>query len=231
MIQLGPPISRGSAAFHDKSWDLFETYLVFVIRKTRFGNWNSCTGYLHMAQEASANSLDAWAVGLGVAVEGLSSLIDMGQDKAEKKKRKAEEERLKKLQDLIVKQVSSRKRLKAFTERIKNLVAGLTSVRAIDRMKWLADHGGADPAQIKAWQKLRNRGVHPATNGDVDVASLDFQQRIDELHRVTVLLYHIVFHVIGYRGAYTDYATRNFPAKNYPPASPLPKHDGGETQT
>jgi hypothetical protein len=231
MVRLGPPISRGSAAFHDKSWDLFGTYLTFVIRKTKFENWNPCTGYLHLAHEASANSLDAWAVGLGVAVEGLASLIDIEQDRAEKKKRKAEKERLKKLQDFIVKQVSSRKRLRAFTERIRGLLAGLTSVRAIDRMKWLADHGGADPAHVEAWPKLRNRGVHPATKGDVDVASLDFQKMIDELNRVTVLLYHIVFHVIGYRGPYTDYATRNFPAKNYPPASPSPKPDGGETQT
>ena len=231
MVRLGPPISRGSAAFLDKSWDLFGAYLVFVIRQTKFANWNSCTGYLHLAHEASANSLDAWAMGLGVAVEGLASLIDIEQDEAQKAKRKVEKERLKKLQDFIVKQVSSRKRLKAFTERIQGLVAGLASVRAIDRMKWLADHGGADPAHVEAWRKLRNRGVHPATKGDVDVASLDFQKMIDELHGVTVLLYHIVFHVIGYRGPYSDYATLSLPAKNYPLASPSPKHDGGETQT
>ncbi len=97
-------------------------------------------------------------------------------------------------------------------------------MRAIDRMKWLADHGGADPAHVEAWRKLRNSGVHPAKKGDLDVASLDFQKMIDELHRVTVLLYHIVFHVIGYCGPYTDYATRDFPAKNYPLASHSPKN-------
>jgi hypothetical protein len=223
-VRLGPPISRGSAAFHDKSWDLFGVYLLYVIRKTKFANWNSCTGYLHLAHEASANSLDAWGMGLGVAVEGLASLIHIEQDKAEK-------ERLKKLQDFIVKQVASRKRLKAFTARIRGLVAGLTSVRAIDRMKWLADHGGADPVHVEAWRKLRNRGVHPATKGDVDVASIDFQTMLDELHQVTVLLYHIVFHVIGYRGPYTDYATRNFPAKNYPRSSHLPGNGDGEKAT
>jgi hypothetical protein len=226
-VRLGPPISRGSAAFHDNAWDLFGTYLAFVIDKTKFANWNPCTGYLNMAHEASANSLEAWAAGLGVAVEGLASLIDIEQDKAEKKKSKAEKERLKKLQDFIVKQVASQKRFKAFTSRIEGLVAGLTSVRAIDRIKWLADHGGADPAHVKAWQKLRNRGVHPATEGDVDVASLDFQKMIHELHQVTVLLYHIVFHVIGYRGPYTDYAIQNFPAKNYPLASSSQEYDRG----
>lgn len=94
-------------------------------------------------------------------------------------------------------------------------------------MKWLADHDGADPIHVKAWRKLRNRGVHPAAQGDVDVASLDFQKMIDEVNQVTVLLYHIVFHVIGYRGRYTDYASPNFPAKNYPLASSSREHDGG----
>ena len=59
-----------------------------------------------------------------------------------------------KLQDFIIKQVSGRKRLKAFTKRIRGLVAGLTSVRAIDRMKWLANHGGADLAHVET---LRGR--------------------------------------------------------------------------
>lgn len=215
-VQLGPPISRGSAAFRDKSWDLFGTYLAFVVDSTKAANWNSCSGYLHLAREASANSLDAWAVGLCVAVEGLASLVDIERDKADKEKSKAEKERLERLRDFIVKQVSSRKRLQAFTKRVEGLAAQLTAVRAVDRMNWLAERGGADRAHVKAWTKLRNRGVHPASKGEVDVASLDFQKMIDQLNSVTVLLYHIVFHVIGYSGAYTDYATRNFPERNYP---------------
>ncbi|MFZ2067202.1 MAG: hypothetical protein WAV27_14565, partial [Xanthobacteraceae bacterium] len=154
--------------------------------------------------------------GLSVAVEGAASLIDLEENKAQKVKQKADNKRLKKLQDFIVREVSRRKRLKQFTPRIRGLVGGLTVVRAIDRMKWLVDQGGAESAHVEAWQRLRNRGVHPATKGDVDVASLDFQKMLDELHSVTTLLYHIVFHVIGYRGPYTDYSARNFPAKDYP---------------
>jgi hypothetical protein len=79
-------------------------------------------------------------------------------------------------------------------------------------------------AQAPRRQKLRNRGVHPTTRDTEDVASLDYQRLIDELHRVTVLMYHIVFHLIGYRRPYTDYATLRFPIRNYPvaaaPASP-----------
>jgi hypothetical protein len=220
IVRLGPPILPGSTAPNAKSWDLFETYLRYVIRETKFAHWNPCTGYLHMALEASANSLDAWAVGLGVAVEGLANLINIETNEAEREKCKVEKEQLKRLQNFIIEQVSSQECFKGFIKRIQGLIDGLTSVRAIDRMKWLASQGGTNSGHIKTWLKLRNRGVHPATRGDADVASLDFQKMIDELHCVTVLLYHIVFHVIGYRGIYTDYATRNFPAKNYPLVPP-----------
>ena len=210
VVRLGRPISRGSAAFHDKSWDLFGAYLVFVTEKTKFGNWHPCTGYLHMAREASANSLDAWAIGIAVAVEGLARLVNIEHDTAEDEKRNAERKRLKDLQTFIVEQVSSQECLKRYTDRVKGIVSSLTSVRAIDRLFWLADHGGAERSHVNAWRKLRNRGVHPATTEDKDIASLDYQELVDEVHSVTILLYHIVFHVIAYDGPYTDYGTRNF---------------------
>lgn len=216
LIRLGPPISRGSAAFVDRSWDLFDAYLSYVMREGKFENWHPCTGHLHNAMEASANSLDAWAVGLGVAVEGLASMIEMKLDKARSKARAREETKLRNLQKLIVKEVSKRKTYKDSTDRIRGILAGLTEVRAIDRMKWLAGEGGLDPKHIDAWRKLRNRGVHPKAKGDLDIASLDFQKALDDLHRVNVLLYHIVFHLIGYRGPFTDYGELNFPTREYP---------------
>ena len=77
---------------------------------------------------------------------------------------------------------------------------------------------------IEAWKQLRNRSVHPAKK-DIDVASYDFQTMIDNLNRVTVLLYHIVFHAIGYRGPYTDYSTINYPQQEYPLAQTSPDND------
>jgi hypothetical protein len=59
---------------------------------------------------------------------------------------------------------------------------------------------------------LRNRGVHPTTRDTEDVASLDYQRLIGELHRVTVLMYHIVFHLIGYRGPYPTMRRYDFPS-------------------
>jgi hypothetical protein len=46
------------------------------------------------------------------------------------------------------------------------------------------------------------------------------QELIDLIHKVTVLMYHIVFYLIGYRGKFTDYSSLGFPEKTYPSAAP-----------
>lgn len=209
---LGPPIARGSSAFLSQSWQLFGQYLGYVIRETPHPYWNPCTGYLHNALEASANSLDAWAIGLGVAVEGLAVFLP-------KKLAKDEKDELKALQKFIIDHVAVDPNYAKFTKRIQGTVNGLTSIRAFDRLNAFAKQGNTDGEHVEAWRKLRNRGVHPNLRGAIDVSSLDYQRLIDELHRVTVLMYHIVFHLIGYRGLYTDYATLNFPMKEYPAAA------------
>jgi len=61
---------------------------------------------MHMAHQASANSLDALGDWPRRGGRRLASMINIEQDKEDKEKRKAEKERLKKLQDFIVKQVS-----------------------------------------------------------------------------------------------------------------------------
>jgi hypothetical protein len=210
--RLGPPISRGSQAFMGNSWQLFDCYLGYILRETNGPYWNPCSNHLHNALEASANSMDAWAIGLGVAVEGVAGMISYSLPKEQKTKLKA-------LQKFIVQQVNESETYKGSGSRIQGLVGGLTSIRAIDKMIWLAQQGGTDSAYVEAWKSLRNRGVHPTT-GKIDIASLDYQRYIDELHKVGVLLYHIVFHLIGYSGPYTDYGARGFPAEDYPLSPP-----------
>lgn len=212
--RLGPPISRGSDAFLNNSWQLFDCYLGYILRETKTPYWNPCSNHLHNALEASANSMDAWAIGLGVAVEGVAGMLSYSLPNEQKT-------RMKELQKFITTQVNNSDTHKASGNRIQGLVAGLTAVRAIDKMLWLTQQGGTESAYVDAWKSLRNRGVHPTT-GKTDIASLDYQKYIDELHKVGVLLYHIVFHLIGYSGPFTDYGGRGFPEKQYPFPPPLP---------
>lgn len=209
---LGPPISRGSSAFMDNSWQLFDCYLGYITRETMGAYWNPVSNHVHNALEASSNSIDAWAIGLGVAVEGTANLLPYKLPDDQKTK-------MKDLQKFITKQVASSEAHKEYSGRVQGLVAGLTAVRAVDKMQWLVKQGGTSDVHVQAWKDLRNRNVHPT--GKVDVASLDYQRLIDALHEVGVLLYHVVFHIIGYKGPYTDYGAHGFPKAEYPPPAPV----------
>jgi hypothetical protein len=208
---LGPPISRGSSAFMDNSWQLFDCYLGYITKETKAAYWNPISNHVHNALEASSNSIDAWAIGLGVAVEGIANLLPYKMPVDQKAK-------MKDLQKFITKQVAGSDTHKEYSGRVQGLVAGLTAVRAVDKMQWLVKQGGTLETHVQAWKDLRNRNVHPI--GKIDVASLDYQRLIDELHKVSVLLYHIVFHIIGYSGPYTDYGAHGFPKAEYPPPVP-----------
>lgn len=205
---LPPPISRGCPAFKRHSWQLFEAYLALVLPDAG-AYWHTCSNHLHNACEASANALDAWAIGLGVAVEGLAGLLPKVLDPALKTKLEA-------LRDFVNAQVTGNKDHSEFAPRIGGMMNGLTTIRAVDRMNALAANGGTLPALVKDWIALRNRGVHPTTSG-VDPSQIDHQKLVDQVHHVTALMYHIVFTLVGYKGPCTNYAEHGFPEREYPP--------------
>lgn len=208
---LEPPIYRGSNSFLEHSWRLFDLYLRYVIANTPHPHWNLCSYHLHNACEASANSMDAWAIGLSVAVEGIVNLlaIELPEEKLTP---------LEALRAFVVEQVSLSDVHMVHIERIRSMMAGLTTVRAIDKLWRLDEEGKVDPAQIRAWQTLRNKQVHPLPSEITDIDDRDYQRPFDLIHHATVLMYHIVFHLIGYKGKYTDYATYGYPNRDYPDA-------------
>ena len=56
---------------HSKAfWGIFERYLAFVVSQPNEGR-HPCTRRVASARAASENTIEAWALGLGVAVEGL----------------------------------------------------------------------------------------------------------------------------------------------------------------
>jgi len=74
--QFRPPISPVSTHFHQDGWTLFACYLTYVVANTEDTHWNPVAYHLYNACEATANSLDAWAVGISVAAEAVVGLIE-----------------------------------------------------------------------------------------------------------------------------------------------------------
>src|SRR5580700_5673945 len=79
--EFSPPISPASSDFHQHGWRLFGKYLAYMVASTKGTYWNPVAYHLNNACEATAGSLDAWAVGVSVAVEAVASLISTEGDK------------------------------------------------------------------------------------------------------------------------------------------------------
>ena len=64
---------------------------------------------------------------------------------------------------------------------------------------------------IDAWDIVRNKSAH-AVASETGIS----QENLLKLNSVLVLFYHMVFHIIGYQGEYTDYGVLGFPTRAYP---------------
>jgi hypothetical protein len=75
---LQPPlVTQGQPHYFADEWRLFSCYFQYVMRNTTHPYMNRCSYYLHNACEASAGSFDLFAVGVGVAVEGIANMLPL----------------------------------------------------------------------------------------------------------------------------------------------------------
>lgn len=93
---------------------------------------------------------------------------------------------------------------------LKNAIAA----KPRDAMMRLKEQGVLEDTHIKAWKALRNTGAHGALLKDDDDR---FQCHIDRFFCCLDMFYRLVFTVIGYRGGFIDYSTRNWPPSTFPP--------------
>jgi hypothetical protein len=197
--QLSPPISPRSIDFHRHGWRLFGKYLEYVVATTEGTFWNPVAYHLNNACEATAGSLDAWAIGVSVAVEAVASLISVADDKEKVEREQSD------LQDLY--------------DRVTGQINAMSNRRAQDTLYGLAATGHLQEDYIKAWVYLRNRHVHPTLKDLKKPDQVDHQTLVDRILRVEVLLRQLTFKLIGYEGPFTDYGTRGnqaFPSQEYP---------------
>lgn len=211
-----PPIKHASEIYRQHGWELFNAYLVYVVGSSAKTQWNPLAYHLYNAREASANSVDAWAMGVSVALEAVSSLVLLQEDPVRTAKTREGVE-------LVKRYVEGDAALKDMKDRLFGLLGTLEHPPGPDaRLKWLAMQGKVEKAYIRTWKDLRNTQVHPKL---ADLAKPDeaaYQVQLDRIYRVQVLLCQVTYHVIGYNGHYTDYAAEGWPDKPYPLAVRAP---------
>ncbi len=208
--QFDPPISRASIDFHKHGWELFACYLAYVVAHTDGTHWNPVAYHLYNACESSSDSVDAWAVGVSVAVEAVTSLIHFPPDDA----RAA---RVALIQERMLKFLDEQTDLADLAERMRGLIRSMANKRPQDVLYALAKTGHVDEAYVGAWEDLRHRHVHPKLKDLKKPDATDYQELLDRIHRVEVVLRELTFYLIGYEGPYTDYGGYGFPPKHFSP--------------
>ena len=207
--QFGPPIAAATIHFRQQGWELFTCYLTYVVDKTEGTHWNPVAYHLYNACEATANSVDAWAVGISVAVEAVVGLIQLPSAGTRA-------ERVALFQQRMRECLAAQADFADLAPRMDGLIAAMGNKRPQDTLYALADTGHVEKVYVEAWTYLRNRHVHPTLKDLKKPDLVDYQKLLDNIHRVEVLLRQLTFYLIGYKGPFTDYGVENFPLKQYP---------------
>lgn len=152
--------------------------------------------------------LDTIALLLAVSVESLLN------DSIYKKLGAPDDEGLGKIQELID-YVTEAPLDSGLKERAANMVGGMKSSSASDRLHVLAKAGVIDEEDIKAWKSIR----HAAAHGGLEVDRSKLQSLLERVNRLVVMTYKLAFFRIGYQGKYTDYGTRGWPAAQFDAAA------------
>jgi hypothetical protein len=195
-------------------WRLFSKYLEYVTRESTAASWHSCSYYLHMASEASANSADAFTIELCVCVEKISGLVPYVEESEEIEQKK-------RIHKVLCRWLKRKGWIQSIVgQRVTGLLSSLYVTRMKDRLAGLVKAGMVDNEHLKRWAKLRHPGVHAGDQDTGGVLSKGSQDWLDDIGAVTVLMYHLVFYLIGYKESYTDYSRRDWPPARYPLSSP-----------
>lgn len=206
---LKPPISHGTSDFREHGWKLFGCFLTYVTAQTDGTHWNPVAYHLHNARESTANSIDAGAIGVSVALEAIANLAATEHGEEQIK-------RIEQFRKHLHNHLSTQTEFSHFTRRLDGMLGNWSKKRTQDTLHELAERGLIQKTYIESWTYLRNRHVHP-TLADLEPPSpATYQHVLNKTYDVEVLLYQIIFHLLRYEGPFTDYGAEGFPNKNYP---------------
>jgi hypothetical protein len=153
---------------------------------------------------AQATALEMEATELGVAVESL-----VRRELARKMRVAVRLKReVTSLGDYMKHWRPRRKRATEILDRALSSVANIANPSVYAVLNDLARAGHIGEEQPSAWRALRN----PATHTDLDVDDA-LVQLVSQVRQLLIML---VFHVIAYRGPFTDQSVENWPVRQYP---------------
>lgn len=203
-----PPVATRGQEMSSEALDLLRLYLDYLYRFTDDGMAHPCSAFLAMARNASGTALEAWRIGVSIASEGIAGLIEIDA--------KSDADAHAQVKKIVADAMKTHGIAGNLQNRVNGMLGMLDTVRPHDRMMHIARSGHALEADIKLWRDLRNAAVHTRKIEQADLSDAGVQRDIDDVFRVTRLLYAMVFYLIGYRGRITDLGRHGFPDIAYP---------------
>lgn len=149
--------------------------------------------------------LDTIALLLGVTIESLLN------EPVYKKLGAPDEEGRRKIDGLIDYVKMNESLDPILRTRAENIMGGMKSSSASDRLHVLAKSGVVNEKDISAWKSIR----HAAAHGGLEVDPSELQSLIERVNRLVAMTYKLAFFRIGYEGMYTDYAARGWPLAHF----------------
>lgn len=209
-----PPLETTHRANRGHLFDLLQRYLEYISSFPDHDIWHSCTNFLALSRDAAGLSLDAWAIGLSVAIEGAANFVNYTAPDM-----KAEHDSARKLIHKTLADANVSSRLQA---RVNGMLSQLDHIRPRDRLESLVASGRVLKDDLKNWTQLRNHSVHTREVSAQDFEIAKLQELLNQVQCAVRLLYSVIFHLIDYSGPYTDYA-QHFTEQRYPFTPPAPE--------
>lgn len=193
------PISTSRPDSAQDFYKLLECYFLYACANAKGKEFAPISSKLGGIFTLKGVWLDTIALLLGVAVEGVLK-EEMFKDIV-----KMESTLLGDIQKML-EHLKSAPVGESFVARLAGAIKGMSSTSASDRLHALIQAGALEEEDRKAWKRIRNKTAH----GSFEIDSGKLQQVLDDIFRLTTLIYKLVFMLIGYSGSYSNRAPRGW---------------------
>lgn len=202
---IPPPLQFRNIDEGGNIWRMLCDYFMFI-RTFDEPRWHPLSRHIGSVIEASTASINAQALALAVAIEGLAA--DCFQDLA------PSDPQL--LADIAAAEKALAEIKLVSSERILGALNPMKKPRNSDLVREFVSRNGLANGLRKSWSKLRNSSAH----GDADAHEI---AKLLKLQREALsLLYSMALRLIGYSGPRTDYSIPNWPEKPWPVPAAVP---------
>ncbi len=179
-------------------WRLFTKYVDFLERRGVAG-YHQCTKHLFAIYQAAQSALDAQALPMGVAVEGIAIAVFPNEE---------QQLELKAIVGEFRKHARTWNRMgdeqiqKMFGNRLEGFLGKVHVPGVKDTLHRLVVENVISREMLDAWTRLRNITAHGAA-----WESDTIQVVVTTILRVAVLIHRLIFKAIGYEGLFTDHCS------------------------